>query len=81
MITVHISKNQMHFLCNTAEDSAALAIWMDQEDPKILFNEFYGSSTPEPCEFKESEGGLHLNKVGYITRRIGGTVWNSKVLK
>jgi hypothetical protein len=55
--------------------------WIEQADPVIYIKEFYGMTNAEPCEATEAEGGLHLTKTGYLTRRMGGTLWNSNVLK
>ncbi len=81
MITVHIKNNQLHLTCNTADDSAQLDNWIAQNDPKIYIKEFYGMSNAEPCEAEINEGGVPLTQVGYLTRLLGGSLWNSNVLK
>ena len=71
----------MHITCNTADDSAQLDNWIAKDNPKIYIKEFYGMSNWEPAEAPISEGGTPLTQVGYLTRQLGGTLWNSNVLK
>jgi hypothetical protein len=73
--------NELFLMCTTPEDSARLAHWMESNNPIISFKEFYGPNDAEPCEYEENEGGLHLSKVGYVTRQVGSTIWNKNVLK
>lgn len=68
-------------MCNTSEDSARLAHWIESDNPILSFKEFYGMQNAGPEELTEEEGGLHLSKVGYITRQIGSSIWNRNVLK
>lgn len=81
MISIHFVGNQLRLKCTTAEESAQFDAWCETTDPQIVFKTFYGMSHPGPEEYTEKEGGLHLSQVGYITRQIGETLWNSKVLK
>jgi hypothetical protein len=81
MITIHIVKGQLHFTCNSADDTAQLDNWIASEDPTIYIKEFYGMSNAEPAEYEVNEGGLPLSQIGYLTRSLGASIWNSKVLK
>jgi hypothetical protein len=81
MINVMIKNDELFLMCTTPADSAQLAHWIESSNPVLSFKEFYGHLDAEPCEYEENEGGLHLSKVGYLTRQIGSTVWNKNVLK
>lgn len=80
MIFARIKNDVLYLTCESAESSADFARWSEQEDPIILFKEFYGSKMPEPCEYNTEEGGQFLSQTGYLTRQIGSSIWNKNVL-